>query len=57
MQLKTKKQTRNTGVFGLLFFMHVSVLFYVSAERENIKKNTLEKKYPLNGCIAQQDTL
>ena len=57
MQLKTKKQTRNTSVFDLLFFMHVSVLFYVSTEREDIKKNTLEKKYPLNGCIAQQDTL
>lgn len=57
MQFKTKKQTRNTSVFDLLFFMHVSVLFYVSAERENIKKNTLEKKNPLNGCIAQQDTL
>lgn len=57
MQLKTKKQTRNTSVFDLLFFMHVSVLFYVSDEKKNIKKNALEKKYPLNGCIAQQDTL
>ena len=57
MQLKTKKQTRNTSVFDLLFFMHVSVLFYVSPGKKNIKKNTFKKKYPLNGCIAQQDSL
>lgn len=43
MQLKTKKQTRNTSVFDLLFFMHVSVLFYVSARKKIDKKNILKK--------------
>ncbi len=55
MQLKTKKQTRNTSVFDLLFFMHVSVLFYVSVKRENIKKKILgEKKRHYSTCIAQE---
>lgn len=57
MQLKTKKQTRNASVFDLLFFMHVSVLFYVSDEKKIDKKIILKKNTHYNGCIAQQDTL